>query len=81
IVVLEGGGVRIAYQDATAQNAMMAIRPPGGGGWTIVPLEVEGHSGFWIEQELLGTTSYIVTLELERDGRALSGTTRVIPTM
>ncbi len=81
IVVLEGGGVRVAYQDSTSQDTMMAVRPPGGGAWAIVPLETEATSGFWVEQELLGTTSYVVTLELTRDGRTLNGGVRVITSM
>ncbi len=78
IAVLEGGGVRIAYQDATAQDAVMAVRPPGGGAWAIVPLATEGSTGYWIEQQLLGTTSFVVTLELERNVRALEGRVQVI---
>ncbi|MCZ7682258.1 MAG: hypothetical protein M5U28_27090 [Sandaracinaceae bacterium] len=70
--------MRIAYQDATAQDAVMAVRPPGGGAWAIVPLATEGSTGYWIEQQLLGTTSFVVTLELERNVRALEGRVQVI---
>jgi hypothetical protein len=62
IVVTDGGEIRIAYQDATSRRAMFARRAGGGGGpWAITIFDAENSTGFWVEQELLGTTSMVVT--------------------
>jgi hypothetical protein len=61
IVVSEGGEIRIAYQDATVQRAMIARRPVSGGAWTLSIFDAEDSTGYWIEQALLGSTSVIAT--------------------
>jgi hypothetical protein len=61
IVVTEGGEIRIAYQDATSRRAMIARRPASGGEWEISIFDDADSTGFWIEQELLGSTSVIAT--------------------
>lgn len=77
IVVLEGGGVRVAYQDATAQNLVVAVRG-GGGGWAISPLDTADSTGYWVDHELLGTTSYVVTWWRSRTGRTTANGIRVV---
>ncbi|AKF05600.1 hypothetical protein [Sandaracinus amylolyticus] len=61
IVVTDGGEIRVTYQDATVQHLMLARRAAGGGEWTISVLDDENHTGFWAEQVLIGTTSYVAT--------------------
>jgi MYXO-CTERM domain-containing protein len=78
VVVLEGGGVRIAYQDATAQNLVVSARAPGGGAWTINHVDTEDSTGYWADHHLLGTTSYIVTWWRSRMGRSTSNGVRVV---
>ena len=78
IVVEEGGAVRIAYQDATAQDAVVAVRPAGGGDWAIAHFDTEDSTGYWIEQELLGTVSYAVMWWRSRDGRNIVDGIRVV---
>ncbi|HJL18294.1 MAG TPA: MYXO-CTERM sorting domain-containing protein [Sandaracinaceae bacterium LLY-WYZ-13_1] len=80
IVALEGGGVRVAYQDATSGNAVIAVRPAGGGDWAISHFDSEGSTGYWVDQELLGTTSYLVTWWRAREGNAMSNGIRVFTT-
>ncbi|MDH5492697.1 MAG: hypothetical protein OEY14_12160, partial [Myxococcales bacterium] len=58
IVVTDSGEVRIAYQDSTAQRAVMA-RGPGDGTWTLSVLDEMDSTGYWLEQELTGSTSFI----------------------
>ncbi|MCS6798905.1 MAG: hypothetical protein NZ898_10295 [Myxococcota bacterium] len=60
IVVTAAGEVRIVYQDATAQRAMLARRPAGGT-WRIQILDREASTGYWLEQVLVGTTSHVAT--------------------
>ena len=77
-VVLEGGGVRVAYQDSTIQNLVVAVRPPGGGAWGIRHIDEEGSTGYWVDQEVFGTTSYLTTWWRARDGRSTSNGIRVL---
>ena len=77
-MVLEGGGVRVAYQDSTIQNLVVAVRPPGGGAWGIRHIDEEGSTGYWVDQEVFGTTSYLTTWWRARDGRSTSNGIRVL---
>lgn len=77
IVVDEGGGLRVVYQDATSQDAVVATRAPGGGPWAILRFDSEGSTGYWLEQQLLGTMSYTVTFWRERMGRTMNSGVRV----
>jgi hypothetical protein len=53
VVVLTGGEVRVAYQDATAAVTMLARRT-GAGTWSISVIDDVDASGFWVEQVLTG---------------------------
>jgi hypothetical protein len=59
VVVTTDGEIRVVYQDATEQRAMLARRPASGGDWTISIIDAENSTGYWLEQELVGTTSYV----------------------
>ncbi len=61
IVVTPDGEVRIVYQDATSAHAMMARRARGATDWSVTVLDQTDATGFWLEQQLVGTTSYIAT--------------------
>ncbi len=61
IAVTDGGQVRIAYQDATSQRLMLATRNSGDTEWTVTILDPAQHTGWWVEQALVGTTSYVAT--------------------
>jgi len=61
IVVTDGGEIRIVYQDATSQRAMMARRPASGGAWAISSFDAMDSTGYWLEQALFGNTSVVVT--------------------
>lgn len=61
IAVTDGGEIRVVYQDATVQHLMLARRAAGGGDWTVSVLDDEQHTGFWADQQLVGTTSYVAT--------------------
>jgi MYXO-CTERM domain-containing protein len=78
IAVLEGGAIRIAYQDATSQDLVIAARAAEGGPWTIARLDTEGSTGYWNVQDLLGVTSYVVTWWRSRDGRDQENGVRVL---
>jgi MYXO-CTERM domain-containing protein len=78
IVVATGGALRIAYQDATAQHAVVAVRGGGGGQFLITHFDTVGSTGYWIDQELVGTDSYVALWFRQRDGRDLNNGTRVI---
>ncbi len=78
IVVLEGGGVRVAYQDSTVQHAVVAVRPAGGGDWAISHVDSEGSTGYWVDQQLLGTTSYLTCWWRKRDGRQMTNGIHVV---
>lgn len=78
IAVLEGGTVRIAYQDATAQNLVVAVRPAGGGDWAIAHIDTDGSTGFWVDQEVIGATSYLSTFWMAREGNRLKSGVRVL---
>ena len=77
IVVDEGGGVRVVYQDATSQDAVVATRAAGRGPSGLLPFHSEGSTGYWLEQQLLGTTSYTATFWRERMGRSMQSGVRV----
>lgn len=79
LVVDEAGGVRVVYQDATAQDAVVAVRPAGGGDWAILHFDTEGSTGYWLEQELLGSVSYAVMWWRQREMRNTLNGVRVIP--
>lgn len=76
IVVDPGGTARVVYQDATIQDAVVSVRPAGGGAWATLHFDGAG-AGYWLEQELLGTTSYTVTFWRLRDGRMMNSGVRV----
>jgi hypothetical protein len=79
VVVTETGEVRVAYQDATAQHTMLARRAVGGTGWTREILDMEGHGGFWIEQEVADATSWVATWwRLEMRSGSTNGV-RILP--
>lgn len=67
IVVAPDGAIRVAYQDATDGSAVVAVR--GGTGWAITRIDEADSTGYWIEQELGGSTSYIATFFRQRMGR------------
>ena len=72
IVVTAGGEVRVAYQDATSQNAMFARRDASGS-WTVSVLDGEDSTGYWTRQALVGTSSYVAEWwrrEQPRESRA-----------
>jgi len=75
VIVDAGGAVRVVYQDATAGTAVAAVR--GTDGWAIARIDTEGHTGYWLEQELAGSSIYIATHWRERGGRALDSGVRV----
>ncbi|MCB9593194.1 MAG: MYXO-CTERM sorting domain-containing protein [Sandaracinaceae bacterium] len=77
IVVDAGGGVRVVYQDATSGTSVVATRGAGGGPWAIARFDTEGSSGYWLEQQLLGTTSYAVSFWRQRMGRTMNSGVRV----
>lgn len=58
IVVTDAGEVRVVYQDATAQRAVLARRG-GDGTWAVSVLDDVDSTGYWIEQELVGSSSFI----------------------
>jgi hypothetical protein len=62
IVVTDGGEVRIAYQDATAHRVMFAWRSATETEWSLGVLDDMQETGWWVEQSLVGTTSYVATL-------------------
>lgn len=78
IVVEPGGGVRVVYQDATSQHAVLATRSAGGGAWSIERFDTTGSTGYWLEQQLLGTTSYAAAFWRQRVGRAMQSGVRVV---
>ncbi|MFK7985314.1 MAG: MYXO-CTERM sorting domain-containing protein [Sandaracinaceae bacterium] len=77
LVVLDSGALRVIYQDATSQNAVVAVRAAGGGEWAISPFDTENSTGYWVDQALLGTTSYAATWWVERARRGLDNGVRV----
>ncbi len=79
IVVLEDGTVRIAYQDATAQDAVLAVRGSAGA-WTIQHVDTEASTGYWIDQELIGAVSYLTMWYRMGSGRAAENGIRVFVT-
>ena len=52
------GEIRIAYQDATSQRAVMA-RGTGDGTWVIQIVDMDDSAGYFTTQVLVGTTSFI----------------------
>ena len=81
LAVTAGGAVRVVYQDATSQDAMVAVRPGGGGAWAIQPLDTDASTGYWLEQQLLGDLSYVAMWWTQRDGRNLVNGVRVVTSM
>lgn len=78
IVVDDGGGISVVYQDATSGHAVRATRPAGGGDWTIARFDSEGSTGYWLSQQRLGTTSYVATFWRQRaDRRTMNSGVRV----
>jgi len=73
LVVTDGGEIRVAYQDATTQRVMFARRPATGGAWAIEILDMDDHTGFWVEQLLAGTTSYVATFWRNETGTKTNG--------
>ena len=61
IVVTDGGEVRIAYQDATAHRVMFAWRGATETEWSIGVLDDMQETGWWVDQSLVGATSYVAT--------------------
>jgi hypothetical protein len=53
VVVLNGGEVRVAYQDTTDAHTMLARRTSPGT-WSISVLDDVDANGFWVEQVLTG---------------------------
>ncbi|MEM9068982.1 MAG: MYXO-CTERM sorting domain-containing protein [Myxococcota bacterium] len=58
LVVTDGGELRVAYQDATAQTAVFA-RSSGDGTWAISVLDANDSAGYFTSQVLVGTTSFV----------------------
>ena len=61
IAVTEAGEIRIAYQDATSHTVMIARRGASDTEWTVSVLDSMQETGWWVEQALVGTTSYVAT--------------------
>ena len=60
IGVTTSGEVRVAYQDATSQRAMLA-RQSAEGTWTVSVLDGSDHSGFWLVHLVDGERSDVAT--------------------
>jgi len=56
-IVVVGGEVRIAYQDVTAQTAVFARS--GEDAWTIQVIDDADSTGYWTNQALVGSTSWV----------------------
>jgi hypothetical protein len=76
VVVMPSGEVRVAYQDATAEHTMIARRDAMGH-WTHAVLDPMAHNGFWVEQEISGTNSYVASWWLNRMGATVTNGVRV----
>lgn len=64
IAVTPAGEVRIVYQDATTGRAMMATRAPSASPttpWSRTVIDSTDHTGYFLEQSLVGGSSYIAT--------------------
>lgn len=67
VVVTAAGEVRVVYQDATTQEALLAVRAAAATDWTLqggdgpAPLDSSDSTGFWTCQSLSGDTSHIAT--------------------
>lgn len=70
VVAVPGGEVRVAYQDVTAVRTMIAYRSATGT-WSHRVLDPMEHNGYWIEQVIDGTETYVASWYLERDGTML----------
>lgn len=66
VSVTSTGEVRVAYQDATAQRALLARRVEGA--WTIAIVDMEDSTGYWTRQALTGTTSQVAYWWRNTDG-------------
>ncbi len=71
IVVTSAGVVRIVYQDATAHRAMLATID--GDERTVSALDRQDHTGFFLEQALVGERSRVVTFYRNEQGERRSG--------
>lgn len=58
IAVTSSGEIRIAYQDATSQRAVLA-RGTGDGTWNIQIVDMDDSAGYFTTQVLVGTTSFV----------------------
>lgn len=58
IAVTSSGEIRIAYQDATSQRALLA-RGSGDGTWEIQIVDMDDSAGYFTTQVLVGTTSFV----------------------
>jgi hypothetical protein len=76
VVVMSGGEVRVAYQDATDQTTMLARRASDGT-WTHEVFDDEDHSGFWVEQVISGGESFVGSWWIARMGMTLDNGVRV----
>lgn len=63
IVVTSAGEVRVVYQDATSQELRIATRPSttAESAWTREALDTEDSTGYFAEQVLVGSRSYVGT--------------------
>lgn len=59
IVVTPSGEVRIAYQDATRQDARLARKAAGATEWTVSVLDDADSTGYFTTQALVGSASSI----------------------
>ncbi len=70
VVAVPGGEIRVAYQDATSLRTMIAYRSPTGT-WSHQVLDPMQHNGYWVEQVLDGSETYVASWYLERSGTML----------
>ncbi|MCA9582452.1 MAG: hypothetical protein KC416_11700, partial [Myxococcales bacterium] len=61
VYVTTSGEVRIAYQDATTQEVILATRATAGGPWGLRVLDGDRHTGFFLRHLGDGTTSRVAT--------------------
>lgn len=78
-MVLSGTQLRLAYQDETANQAVMATSDDDGATWTITVLDAGTGAGYFTSQVLFGTQSYTATLYIDQQTPA-SGTRVLVGT-
>lgn len=66
VTVTSTGEVRVAYQDATAQRALLASRVADE--WSIRIVDMADSTGYWTRQVLTGTTSQVASWWRNADG-------------